>query len=48
MDLRPFKGINPCGHAGLQTIDLSTIGVRAAWDAVATTLGDKLAHYLSP
>ena len=48
MDLRPFKGINPCGHAGLQTIDLSTIGVRAAWDDVATTLGDKLAHYLSP
>jgi lipoyl(octanoyl) transferase len=48
MDLRPFEGIDPCGHAGLQTIDLSTIGVRAAPNDVATTLGDKLAHYLSP
>ncbi len=29
MDLRPFERINPCGHAGLQTVDLSTLGVRA-------------------
>jgi lipoyl(octanoyl) transferase len=48
MDLRPFDGIDPCGHAGLKTIDLSTIGVRAAWDDVAATLGDKLAATLSP
>ena len=48
MDLEPFARINPCGHAGLETIDLSTIGVRAAWDDVAETLGDKLAAYLSP
>ena len=48
MDLRPFQRINPCGHAGLEVIDLSTIGVRAAWDDVAATLGDKLATYLSP
>ena len=32
MDLRPFERIHPCGHAGLKTIDLSTIGVRATWD----------------
>ncbi len=48
MDLSPFSRIHPCGHAGLATIDLSTIGVRAAWDDVAATLGDKLAAYLSP
>ncbi len=48
MDLRPFERIDPCGHAGLKTVDLSTIGVRATWDEVAATLGDKLAAYLSP
>ena len=46
MDLRPFERINPCGHAGLAVTDLSTIGVRASWDEVATTLGAKLAAYL--
>ena len=48
MDLRPFERINPCGHAGLRTTDLSTIGVRAAWNDVAETLGAKLAAHLSP
>jgi lipoyl(octanoyl) transferase len=48
MDLRPFAGINPCGYAGLQTVDLSTIGVQAGWDQIAETLGAKLASYLSP
>jgi lipoyl(octanoyl) transferase len=48
MDLTPFERINPCGHAGLKTVDLSTIGVHAAWDDVAITLGAKLAAYLSP
>ena len=48
MDLAPFERIHPCGHAGLRTIDLSTIGVRASWDEVANTLGAKLAAYLSP
>ena len=48
MDLRPFERIDPCGHAGLRTIDLSTIGVRATWDEVASTLGAKLAAYLEP
>ncbi len=48
MDLTPFKRIDPCGHAGLRTVDLSTIGVRATWDEAASTLGAKLAAYLSP
>ena len=48
MDLRPFDGINPCGYAGLRTVDLSTIGVQAAWDSVADLLGSRLADHLSP
>jgi len=48
MDLQPFSGINPCGYAGLQTVDLSTIGVVARWDEVAEVLGRKLAVQLSP
>jgi lipoyl(octanoyl) transferase len=48
MDLRPFDGINPCGYAGLRTVDLSTIGVQVSADEVAATLGAKLASHLSP
>ena len=48
MDLRPFAGINPCGYAGLRTVDLSTIGVQVQWDEVADVLAAKLACYLSP
>ena len=48
MDLGPFAGINPCGYAGLQTVDLSTIGVQVQWNEVADVLATKLACYLSP
>jgi len=48
MDLAPFAGINPCGYAGLQTVDLRSLGVAAGWDEVAATLGDRLAALLSP
>ena len=48
MDLAPFARIHPCGHPGLKTIDLSTIGVRASWDEGAATLGAKLSATLSP
>lgn len=48
MDLRPFDGINPCGYAGLRTVDLSTIGVQASWTDVADRLGSRLAALLSP
>ena len=47
MDLRPFSDIDPCGYAGLQTVDLSTIGVQARWDEVADALGRRLANQLS-
>jgi len=48
MDLSPFERINPCGYRGLQTVDLSTIGVNAAWDEVAQVLGHHLNATLSP
>jgi len=48
MDLEPFSNIDPCGYAGLRTVDLSTIGVVARWDEVAEVFGRKLANQLSP
>jgi lipoyl(octanoyl) transferase len=48
MDLEPFSRINPCGYAGLQTTDLSTIGVSASWQEAADVLGQKLETYLTP
>ena len=47
MDLRPFDGIDPCGHAGLSTVDLASLGVAASADDVALALGDKLAGVLA-
>ena len=38
MDLQPFLAINPCGYAGLETVDMATLGVAAGWDDVAGTL----------
>jgi lipoyl(octanoyl) transferase len=48
MDLEPFSRINPCGYVGLQTTDLSTIGVSASWQEAADVLGRKLVTYLAP
>ena len=48
MDLSPFDGIDPCGYAGLRTIDLSTIGVPIAWEEAAEGLGARLAEILRP
>ena len=48
MDLRPFADINPCGYAGLQTIDLATLGVSVGWAPVAERLAALLASHLSP
>ena len=48
MDLRPFAGINPCGYAGLKTVDLATLGVPAEWATVARQLGDRLASQFTP
>ena len=48
MDLEPFARINPCGYAGLQTVDLSTIGVHAEWQDVAEVLSQQLIALLAP
>jgi lipoyl(octanoyl) transferase len=48
MDLSPYQRINPCGYQGLQTIDLSTIGVSVSWQEAADVLSQKLTTYLSP
>jgi lipoyl(octanoyl) transferase len=48
MDLEPFGRINPCGYAGLRTVDLATLGVQATWDAVAPVLGRHLVRRLAP
>jgi len=47
MDLEPFGRINPCGYAGLQTVDLSTIGVSTTWNEAAQVLGDRLGALLA-
>jgi lipoyl(octanoyl) transferase len=48
MDLQPFERINPCGYAGLKTVDLSTIGVSISWDDAAGLLSHKLSACLAP
>jgi lipoyl(octanoyl) transferase len=48
MDLEPFSRINPCGYAGLATVDLSTIGISTTWEEAANVLGHKLGTYLAP
>jgi len=48
MDLQPFERINPCGYAGLRTVDLSTIGVSTPWNEAAGRLGHKLQALLAP
>lgn len=46
MDLQPFDRINPCGYAGLKTVDLFTIGVETTWDEAAQVLAHQLASRL--
>ncbi len=46
MDLTPYERINPCGYAGLRTVDMAFCGVQASWDEVAKVLADKLVAHL--
>jgi lipoyl(octanoyl) transferase len=48
MDLTPFGGINPCGYAALQTVDLARLGVSTDWATVAQQLGSRLAAQFTP
>jgi lipoyl(octanoyl) transferase len=47
MDLSPYARINPCGYAGLQTIDLATIGAAVPWQDAAQELAAQLAQRLA-
>ncbi|WP_342115566.1 lipoyl(octanoyl) transferase LipB [Pseudoduganella sp. OTU4001] len=42
MDLAPFSWINPCGYAGLETVDMRTVGVIAPLADVQQALADEL------
>jgi lipoyl(octanoyl) transferase len=42
MDLTPFSWINPCGYAGLATVDMQTLGVVAELGVVQHQLAQQL------
>lgn len=42
MDLAPFLGINPCGYAGLATVDMRSLGVSVEVSDVARVLAGQL------
>ena len=46
MDLSPFARINPCGHAGLEVIQLRDLGVEARPSQIAHELSGKVAAAL--
>jgi len=48
MDLEPFTRIDPCGYAGLTTVDLRSLGVVLSWEDAADRLGSRLAKLLAP
>ena len=48
MDLEPYARINPCGYAGLPTVDLRLLGVDVGWDEVADRLAAELQRLLQP
>jgi lipoyl(octanoyl) transferase len=47
MDLMPFSWINPCGYAGLETVDMRTVGVEADLADVQTDLARALVRQLA-
>ncbi len=47
MDLAPFSWINPCGYAGLETVDMRSMGVDAQLDTVQHALADELVRQLA-
>ena len=46
MDLAPFSWINPCGYAGLATVDMKTLGIDVTMTAVQQALADNLKEQL--
>jgi lipoyl(octanoyl) transferase len=48
MDLEPFTRIDPCGYAGLATVDLARLGVPATWGDAADRLAQRLVGQFTP
>lgn len=48
MDLEPFSRIDPCGYAGLATVDLRSLGVDIEWNDAAERLAKALQRHLTP
>lgn len=48
MDLEPFSRIDPCGYAGLATVDLARLGVPASWNEAADRLAQRLLGQFTP
>ncbi len=46
MDLRPFGWINPCGYAGLATVDMASLGVHAGLHEVQALVVAQLRQLL--
>ena len=44
MDLEPFTRIDPCGYAGLETVDLARLGINTTWQEAADRLAARLAN----
>ena len=47
MDLAPFTWINPCGYAGLATVDMRSMGVQAPLAEVQRKLAEELLTQLA-
>lgn len=47
MDLQPFSWINPCGYAGLATIDMKTLGATVTLSEAQLALAHRLQHILT-
>lgn len=47
MDIAPFSWINPCGYAGMATVDMKTVGVEAPLRDVQLALANNLIELLT-
>ena len=48
MDLTPFSRIDPCGYAGLRTVDLHSLGVSLSLQEASQRLAARLQGLLTP
>ena len=48
MDLEPYGRIDPCGYAGLRTLDLASVGVHITWQEAAELWATRLQQQLLP